>query len=647
MVAMGFAFATFSYNSFNHQPERHRDVNFLKATFFSFILLVKLILFLCSFVNFQVPEDHFQALQDSGLPEDKTQLEQETQALEKIRKLELVAVMSRRKLLPEGFELCMCDIVHEILHNPDQYHLYFKYLKALQVAEVYLLVDVVKSFASVMSNLDPSKGGDQTQQTVKIGFHLIDFLADYGYFKEAELIMTVLLKVLNRSHNIETWMSKYKGFVKLMKLRNMNYEFRKVQSAYNLAIEMTWQIKMMSFGQDIIDETELFTELSQLMFEYGSASSSQGWIQKALRMSKESAPETLINTLCNAVISYCAKWMIKKAEQLAIFTVRKAAQLFGKRHPLYLKALLHFCFFSNEFKQDKTGVDTAKYTLETAKKIYGCDTIQVALAHRALCKAMLAVQTFDNLAYYLHATEGLKLARALLPENHPMLYLFLHTSATALQWKALHSSKAEQEATLNQAELECKEALDIVSNHYGEISLRTGQMCLLLGQIYSKMDKILLAEEMLQRGVMYMKLCQSDSSNFLLLAAATLGTFYKIFDKPREAIVMLQDVIKNLEPVGMYLKWVHVCYEHLISTLQSLNRNKEADEVQIQLSQWLRDNKVNDHVITLEELHTAPESYSKFMDEFDAWDKAAKKILSLTQAETAGNLKVENIFQKK
>lgn len=73
-----------------------------------------------------------------------------------------------------------------------------------------------------------------------------------------------------------------------------------------------------------------------------------------------------------------------------------------------------------------------QYTLETAQKIYGCDTIQVALAHRALSKAMLAVQTFDDLAYYIHATEGVKIARSILPENHPMLYLFLHTSGKFL-----------------------------------------------------------------------------------------------------------------------------------------------------------------------------------------------------------------------
>jgi len=61
--------------------------------------------------------------------------------------------------------------------------------------------------------------------------------------------------------------------------------------------------------------------------------------------------------------------------------------------------------------------------------------------------------------------------------------------ASALQWKALHSSKDMQNATLTLAETEAKVALTIVAEHYGEISVRTAQMCSLLGQIYSKMDR--------------------------------------------------------------------------------------------------------------------------------------------------------------
>lgn len=70
-----------------------------------------------------------------------------------------------------------------------------------------------------------------------------------------------------------------------------------------------------------------------------------------------------------------------------------------------------------------------------------------------------------------------------------MLLELLIFSASALQWKALHSSKESQELTLKQAEVEAKQALVIASSTYGEISLRTAQMCLLLGQIYSKMDQ--------------------------------------------------------------------------------------------------------------------------------------------------------------
>lgn len=69
-----------------------------------------------------------------------------------------------------------------------------------------------------------------------------------------------------------------------------------------------------------------------------------------------------------------------------------------------------------------------QHALETARIVYGCNTIQIALAHRALAKALLVVQKFDNEDYHFHSTEALRMARGLLPDKHPMLHLFLHTS---------------------------------------------------------------------------------------------------------------------------------------------------------------------------------------------------------------------------
>jgi hypothetical protein len=179
----------------------------------------------------------------------------------------------------------MCDVVHEILYDKVNYHLYFKYLRNLELSDVNLNIDVVSSFGSIMNNMEPSKGGVNMEQAVKLGFNLIDFLADYGYFTQAEVIMTVLLMVLNKSQNMDTWMSKCRGYIKLMHFRNMNYDFQGVQMAYNLANEMMWKIDMMSFGQDLIDKGEFYIEISTLMLEYGSANAAFGWIHKALRVS--------------------------------------------------------------------------------------------------------------------------------------------------------------------------------------------------------------------------------------------------------------------------------------------------------------------------------------------------------------------------
>lgn len=62
-------------------------------------------------------------------------------------------------------------------------------------------------------------------------------------------------------------------------------------------------------------------------------------------------------------------------------------------------------------------------------------------------------------------------------------------SASALQLKALHCPKEVIDSTLRWAEAEAKQALNLVTEQFGEISLKSAQMLLLLGQIYCKMNK--------------------------------------------------------------------------------------------------------------------------------------------------------------
>ena len=202
-----------------------------------------------------------------------------------MKKLEIVTVMARRKLLPAGFELCMCDVVQEIMQEPENYHLYFKYLKALEGLNVNLLQDILNSYYSILkSNSDVARNSEGVKQFISLAFHLVDFMTDYGFFTDAEYVMAVLLTFLSKSHHLDTWMTKYRGYVKAMHLRNLNYNFAGADQAFQCAVEMTWQINMMSFGKDLLNESEIHTELSHMLLELGSINPAFAWSQSALKV---------------------------------------------------------------------------------------------------------------------------------------------------------------------------------------------------------------------------------------------------------------------------------------------------------------------------------------------------------------------------
>ncbi|XP_071118973.1 uncharacterized protein [Haliotis cracherodii] len=583
----------------------------------------------------EIPREQVKELTESSEPEDQELLETEKRACQKMRKLEVVAALNRRKQLPLGFEIGMCDAFQELLAEPELYPFYLKYFRHINMSGVNIIRDIANSYHSVLEALEVAKSTEATKQVISTGFKIVDLFIDFNCLAEAEEVMSGLIRFLNTNPCIETWMAKYKGYVKLMHLRNKNYDFNGSQQAYFWSTEVTWAIKMMSFGQDFIDESETFVGLSFMLLETGSLTPASGWANKALKEVEPDNTSQVIECLCNAVMVCCASWQVNKAEMLAVQAVQMARSVFGKYHLLYLKALLHYCHLSSEFLHGEEGLQAAKECLTIAMRIYSCETIQIALAHRAVSRALMATQRFDTDDFYFHSMEAIRIARSQLPQGHPMLQMFLITFASALQWKSLNCSKDEQDSTLRWAEAEAKQALVIVSTNYGEISLRSAQVYSLLGQIYSKMnshpdlDADLLdeAEKHLELSMSYMRLCQSPGSNYLLLAMATLATFYKIVNKPTQAVPLLQQVIAAVESPGFYLRWVHMCYDNLVKLLQSGGQNKQADDVQKSLSHWLQENPALDKPVSLDTLRQKPPLYKEFLEKYDKWGATVKKAL--------------------
>uniref|UniRef100_A0A2C9LM96 CARD domain-containing protein n=1 Tax=Biomphalaria glabrata TaxID=6526 RepID=A0A2C9LM96_BIOGL len=587
--------------------------------------------------HLEIPQSHLDQLMSSSNPHDTQLIEMEKLAVENLKKVELISALAQRKQLPLGFELCMCDAIQDILNSPDLFHLYMKYLPALEAAEISLVTNLQSSFVSVLQLLESSSTSDIVNQATQLGLKLSHFLLTINKFSEAESTLVSIINFLKQNTNLDFWITRYQAYVKLMLTCNLSYQLDKAQGAYFDAVQMQYQIDMMSFSQKVIYEGSMHAETSHMLLEYGSIVSSLGWARKSLRKTDPNDPASIVRSLCVAIDAYCAHWMVKRAELLAVYVVQYARKYFGERHPAYFDALLHFCHFNTEFKQDESGITAAKELLEVAEKTYGCESIQLALAHREMSKALMFSQKIDEDDYYSHAIEAVRIARSLIGQGDPQLHLFLHTLATALQWKSLKCPKEIKDSTLHWAEAEAKQALAIVTSTFGEISLKSGQMLLLLGQIYSKMNNHPVIEEdlldvsarLLTQAVDYLKLCQPPSSFYLLFGMANLATFYKILLKPDLAIPRFKYVVEHAESTGSYIHWVHKCYENLASLYNSFGENQEADLIQVKLSHWLKANPAKNEVIDFAVLQEDPIPFPSFITKADIWGTAIQKAMAL------------------
>ncbi|ESO92616.1 hypothetical protein LOTGIDRAFT_162532 [Lottia gigantea] len=600
----------------------------------------------------EIPDRLLNVLQTEG---DQDLVEQENKVLLKMQNLEMILALKEESKLPEDFQIATCNALGAILTEPFYYHHYVKYFKILKS----LPRDIVYSYHSMLQSIGTFEKTDECNEIMKSGILLSDFLMELSLFSEAEKIIVSILNFLNTNQGIDTWMLKYQAAVKLTQIQNKDYNFQGAEQAYFLAVQTTWPIQLMTFGKDLISEGDLLMELSHYQLEQGSISTGFGWAKRALQELSSTNHIGIINGLCNGVMAYSSKLQIMKARDIAVQAVLLAKSYFGRNHPMYLKALLYLCHFTSEYVHEEVTIHIAEMTLQLAWKLYGCECLQVALAHRALSKALMLLHRFDNDDYYEHAMEGIRIARIVFGNQHSILHLFLHTfvgfegctmhfslTASALQWKAMNSVEEVKDSTLLWAETEAKHALSIAKSCYGEISLRTAQMHTLLGHIYSSMKshpdpsvKLPVdAETNLKKSVSDMKLCQSPKSQFYLLSVATLGIYYTVENRPQEALRYLHEVIDNVDSNGIYIWWIHACYQHLIDSYNQLNYNTAAQEIITdKMNQWLDNHTKQEGLITLTDLEDQAMPFDEFLQKIDSWGSKVKKVM-VQNDETNGQL---------
>ncbi|CAH1775459.1 unnamed protein product [Owenia fusiformis] len=570
----------------------------------------------------EIPEEHFKQL-EKGSNGDKHQLENEYQVLKKVQNLEIVFALERRNQLPEGFSICMCSAVEDILNDTKNFHLYVKYFNHFKSrAYMDILKEISTEFCQFVQQL-PSAEEEETRNHIsEMAFNLVDLLTEYGYYNTCESVITSLIEFLASNPNIETWMVTYHAYMHLMSIRNRNFEFTMAEHALNVVQRYVTQIELMSFGQDLLDQGEEFLETSVLLREQGSVNPAFNWANKAMQEVEEDNEETIMNTLFNATQAYCAKWNTKKAEELAIHTVQQAKSMYGTNHPLYVKALLTYCHFSNEFRQDNFGVEVAQEALSISEKLYQGSSVFTAHCHRVLATALMAAGDYHNHKFHEHAFQALRVAMDVLPASH--LAIFKQTLARGLQCKAELVEQAERHGLLLEAESLARQAQNLISSHYGDISIKSAQAYILQGTVKTKMGDE-EGEVLMKQGLQMLQICTSPQSNYQLIMKGTLGTFYKQKDCPLEAINLLTQVVNSVDSNGVYLKWAHTCYDNLIELLKASDRHTEAEEYQAKLIDWMAENPKLAN-ISWEVLNESPKPFKDFLEKFNLFKAKLGKV---------------------
>ena len=229
----------------------------------------------------EVPTDHFQELEDSQDAEDQALLEKELEVLEVMKRVEMVYALDMREEL--GGEVVLTEAVESLLSDESIYHLYFKYLNFFkQQYRMHIMKDISISYCKYMS----LHKDVMAWPLVKIGFRLAEFLIAYGQYSDVDAVLMVLIGHLAQNPELDNWMGIYDCLVKIMEINNTNVNFQRADWANSGVEEMTRKIKLMSFGQDILDESKHMIEMSRLMQERGSIKPAFTLAQKALRVKK-------------------------------------------------------------------------------------------------------------------------------------------------------------------------------------------------------------------------------------------------------------------------------------------------------------------------------------------------------------------------
>lgn len=223
-------------------------------------------------------------LERSNHKADNALAKQEMHVYSKMRQVEIAYFFLKKQIMPDDSVFCTCSAVLDVIQNPVQHHLYQRYFYLLlKEFDMDISQEIVQSFDEVTQWTVCEADPNTMDNIVKLGLNLVRFLSNMALYELAKQVISSVLTFLASQEGLELWVPLYRVYVQAMTLNNGNFDFSEADKFYRLAQSMREKIGMMSFGQEILDCSELFLQTSVMMGEQGSFGPSYTWAQKSMQ----------------------------------------------------------------------------------------------------------------------------------------------------------------------------------------------------------------------------------------------------------------------------------------------------------------------------------------------------------------------------
>lgn len=232
-----------------------------------------------------VPIKEIEILEQSSAPAEIIFGEQERDAVDRMKQLEIAYFLLKNQESREDMVLCTCSAALHIIQDTLNHHLYFKYFEHLQSEYgINLALELVNSYDEVTQWLTGVTDNKSCEQLVDIGLNIISFLSDYGKFSLAQ--QTALSIEAFMKNHTEMWILLFNFYVTCMALNNSSGDSLKAKEYHSIASALRDKIgkAMSSFGQETLDSSEFFRQTSIMLAEQGNFASAYTFSQKAMQV---------------------------------------------------------------------------------------------------------------------------------------------------------------------------------------------------------------------------------------------------------------------------------------------------------------------------------------------------------------------------